>query len=83
MHYSQPCSNPQKSPYNVYILGSVGEWLQVDLKTPIKVTGVVTQGRANADQWITTFNVAYGNSSSCLPIIQDENGNDMVGYLVY
>ena len=33
--------------------------MQVDFKKDVQITGVVTQGRANVDQWVTLFNVQY------------------------
>ncbi|XP_076820968.1 lactadherin-like [Clavelina lepadiformis] len=53
-----------------------GEWLQVDLRTPTTVTGVVTQGAAGL--WVTSFKISFGNSTNQLQVIQDVDGNDMI-----
>ena len=36
------------------------QWLQVDLGRTMKITGIVTQGRQDRDQWVTAFWVYYG-----------------------
>ena len=35
------------------------QWFQVDFRRPTKVTKVVTQGRQNANQWVTQYRLAY------------------------
>ena len=60
------------------ILDSVGQWIEVDLKTHTFVTGVATQGRYDYSQWVTSYKIAYGNSTTTLQTIQDSNGNDVV-----
>ncbi|CAK0892175.1 unnamed protein product, partial [Prorocentrum cordatum] len=37
---------------------SVGQWMQMDLGAAMSVRGVVTQGRANWNQWVTKYQVA-------------------------
>ncbi|XP_076817811.1 lactadherin-like [Clavelina lepadiformis] len=55
-----------------------GDWIQVDLKVPTFVTAVVTQGRPHDhEQWVTSYKIAYGNSTETLQIIQ-ENGSDVI-----
>ncbi|XP_077973354.1 lactadherin-like isoform X2 [Styela clava] len=49
----------------------VGEWLLVDLGKPTMVGGVISQGRHDHDQWIKTFTISCGYSSSTLKLIQD------------
>ncbi|CAK8671087.1 unnamed protein product [Clavelina lepadiformis] len=61
-----PHSSKQQTP---------GEWLQVDLRTPTTVTGVVTQG--GGAWWVTSFKILFGNSTNHLQVIQDVDGNDM------
>ena len=41
---------------------TVGEWYQMDNGKIANITGVVIQGRKNADQWVTTFRVKYRGS---------------------
>ena len=60
---------------------AVGEWIQVDLKTPTPVVAVVTQGLnypGSAQYWLTTYKISYGNSTSSLQLIQNRNGGEMV-----
>ena len=45
-------------------LRRAGEWIQVDLRSPKYVTGVITQGRADLDEWITSYKIAYFNTKS-------------------
>lgn len=35
------------------------QWFQVDFRRPTKVTNVATQGRQNANQWVTQYRLAY------------------------
>ena len=52
--------------------------MQIDLKTPYRVTGVVTQGRPRGDlQHILSYKISYGNQTN-LQILQDASGNDVV-----
>lgn len=40
----------------------VNQWLQVDLGDMYtRVTGLATQGRNNADQWVTKYKLQYSN----------------------
>ena len=61
-------------------------WLQVDLGSPTRVVGVITQGRPNNDeweQWVTSYKMLYGNSTSTLEKIQNQDsGADLVSYKV-
>ncbi len=42
---------------------NVDQWLQIDLISPNpKVTGVATQGRDAADQWVTKYKQQYSNN---------------------
>ena len=41
---------------------TIGEWYQIDNGKIANITGVVIQGRKNADQWVTTFRVKYRGS---------------------
>ncbi|KAL9974957.1 hypothetical protein ACROYT_G012069 [Oculina patagonica] len=36
------------------------QWLQVDLQQRTRVTGIATQGRHDADQWVTEYKLQYG-----------------------
>ena len=39
---------------------NTNQWLQVELAHPAKITGVATQGRYDAYQWVTTYAVSHG-----------------------
>jgi len=39
----------------------VGQWIQVDLNRVTKVTGIATQGRTNANQWVTKYKLQYSS----------------------
>ena len=42
----------------------VNQWLKIDLGTPTTVTKVATQGRQDADQWITSYTLSYSLAGS-------------------
>ena len=67
-----------------FILGEVGQWIQVDLSAPLVVTGVVTQGRHSIqfDQWVESYKIAFGNSTNALQGIKNKNGTDQVSKIV-
>ncbi|XP_077985570.1 EGF-like repeat and discoidin I-like domain-containing protein 3 [Glandiceps talaboti] len=56
---------------------AAGQWLQVDLVQPRKVTKVATQGRGDADQWVTSYKLNYGDGSSW-KTVTEANGNAKV-----
>ncbi|GIY76924.1 EGF-like repeat and discoidin I-like domain-containing protein 3 [Caerostris extrusa] len=39
------------------------QFLQVDLLEPVKVTGIITKGDPEIQQWVKSYNVAYSNDS--------------------
>lgn len=55
-----------KSFFFFFLLARNNDYLQVDLRTAKKVTGVVTQGRArnDVDQWVTSYKVSYSNDGT-------------------
>ncbi|XP_077974516.1 lactadherin-like [Styela clava] len=56
---------------------TIGEWHQVDFKTLKPIGGVVTQGSPDANNWVRSFKISYGNSTSEMITIR-ENGSDKV-----
>eukprot|EP00121_Abeoforma_whisleri_P012785 Awhi_evm1s11804 len=38
---------------------TIGNYYQINLGSITAIAGVVLQGRANSDQWVTTFTVEY------------------------
>ena len=57
------------------------QWLQVDIGSPIRVVGMITQGRSRSiNQWASSYKIRYGNSTSNLVTIQNqESSGDLVG----
>ena len=51
------------------------QWLEVDMKRPMKITKITTQGRANADQWITAYQIGYSQIGYRFVLYQDVYGN--------
>ncbi|XP_076817814.1 lactadherin-like isoform X1 [Clavelina lepadiformis] len=55
-------------------------WLQVDLESPTYVIGLTTQGRPGTNQYnqfVTSYKISYGNSTTSLQVIQ-KDGADLV-----
>ncbi|XP_077975065.1 adipocyte enhancer-binding protein 1-like isoform X2 [Styela clava] len=55
----------------------IGHWIQVDFGKPLSITGVVTQGRRDSDQWVKSFKVSCGNSTDAMKFIVKQ-GNEQV-----
>ncbi|CAH3132495.1 unnamed protein product [Porites lobata] len=49
------------------------QWLQVDLGKKTEVTGIKTQGRYNAHQWVKSYRVSYSNDGSTFQIYKENN----------
>ena len=49
------------------------QWLQIDLgANDTRVTGVATQGRQDADQWVTSYKLQYGNDGLYFQYYKDQ-----------
>ena len=35
------------------------QFLQIDMRVPMKVTSIATQGRSDANQWVTKYMLSY------------------------
>ena len=46
-------------------------WVQIDLGKPTLVNGVVTQGRGNANQWVTTFKVGTSTDGKTFDLVNN------------
>jgi lactadherin len=57
---------------------SPSEWLQVDLGVAAKITGVMTQGRSNGAEWVTSFMVSYSLDAFYWQYVKDLYGNQRV-----
>ncbi|ESN93061.1 hypothetical protein HELRODRAFT_69833, partial [Helobdella robusta] len=57
---------------------SSSEWLLVDLGVAAKITGVMTQGRGDGNEWVTSFMVTYSIDASRWNYVVDTYGNQKV-----
>ncbi|CAH1785822.1 unnamed protein product [Owenia fusiformis] len=57
---------------------SSSEWLQIDLGVGAKVTGVMTQGRGDGIEWVTSFMVSYSMDAFHWQYVTDQYGNQRV-----
>ncbi|KAM4592958.1 retinoschisin 1a [Odontesthes bonariensis] len=57
------------------------QWLQIDLKEVMVVSGILTQGRCDAEEWITKYSVQYRTDDKLNWIYyKDQTGNNRVFY---
>ncbi|XP_067287878.1 retinoschisin 1a [Pseudorasbora parva] len=57
------------------------QWLQIDLKEVKVVSGILTQGRCDSDEWVTKYTVQYRTSEKLNWIYyKDQTGNNRVFY---
>lgn len=57
------------------------QWLQIDLKQVMVVSGILTQGRCDADEWITKYSVQYRTDDKLNWIYyKDQAGNNRVSW---
>ncbi|XP_012675102.1 retinoschisin 1a [Clupea harengus] len=57
------------------------QWLQIDLKGEKVVSGILSQGRCDADEWITKYSVQYRTNDSLNWVYyKDATGNNRVFY---
>ncbi|CAH1802614.1 unnamed protein product [Owenia fusiformis] len=52
------------------------QWIQADLGSLMQVNGVVTQGRADYNQWVTSYKVYYSTDGSSFELIA-KDGNQI------
>ncbi|KAK2165453.1 hypothetical protein LSH36_50g07025 [Paralvinella palmiformis] len=57
---------------------SSSEWLQVDLGVAAKITGVMTQGRGDGTEWVTSFMMSYSLDAFHWQYVTDLYGNQRV-----
>ena len=58
----------------------VNQWLQIDFKYKATVTDILTQGRRDANQWVTSYTVAYSNDGRNFKTYKGEKGQDKVNH---
>ncbi|XP_041647407.1 retinoschisin-like [Cheilinus undulatus] len=57
------------------------QWIQIDLKEVAVVSGILTQGRCDADEWITKYSVQYRSVETLNWVYyKDQTGNNRVFY---
>ncbi|CAF0722018.1 unnamed protein product [Didymodactylos carnosus] len=57
---------------------SDSEWLQIDLGISAKISGVLIQGRANKEEYVTSFMISYSTDAFRWQYIVDRYGNQKV-----
>ncbi|UJR21404.1 hypothetical protein I4U23_024494 [Adineta vaga] len=57
---------------------SDSEWLQIDLGISAKISGVLTQGRANKDEYVTSFMISYSTDAYRWQYLVDQYGNQKI-----
>ena len=58
-------------------------WIQVDFSGNVVAEGVVTQGRHNTDQWVTSYRVQYKkDGEDHFQTVLDENNQPKVIYFM-
>ena len=56
-----------------------GEWVGVKFAQLTEVSGIMTQGRQDYDQWVKRFKVGYTiTEGGAVKFIKDEQGHDKV-----
>lgn len=55
------------------------QWLQIDLKEVKEVSGILTQGRCDSDEWMTKYTVQYRTNEKLNWVYyKDQTGNNRV-----
>ncbi|CAF0938475.1 unnamed protein product [Adineta steineri] len=57
---------------------SDSEWLQIDLGITAKISGVLTQGRANIDEYVTSYMISYSPDAFRWQYLVDQYGNQKI-----
>ncbi|GFW41621.1 EGF-like repeat and discoidin I-like domain-containing protein 3 [Trichonephila clavipes] len=80
--------NPELSPVNSRLdsdtawvpeLGDREPYVQVDLIVPTNITGLMTRGRNDANEWVKTYEIAYSDDGEHWIDPDDLSGNEKVG----
>ena len=54
------------------------QWIMADLHQMKYVGSITTQGRQDAEQWVTSYTLCYGSDSITFQCIQDINNEDRI-----
>ncbi|CAH8519996.1 unnamed protein product [Schistosoma turkestanicum] len=57
---------------------SSSEWLQIDLGVQALVTGIMTQGRGDGSEWVTSFMVSYSDDAMHWKFVTDQYANQKI-----
>ncbi|CAH8542287.1 unnamed protein product [Dicrocoelium dendriticum] len=57
---------------------SSSEWLQIDLGVRALVTGIMTQGRGDSSEWVTSFMLSYSDDAIHWKFITDQYANQKI-----
>ncbi|THD27537.1 Coagulation factor 5 8 type C terminal [Fasciola hepatica] len=57
---------------------SSSEWLQIDLGVRALVTGIMTQGRGDGSEWVTSFMISYSDDATYWKFITDQYANQKI-----
>ncbi|XP_071483328.1 uncharacterized protein [Diadema antillarum] len=74
-------ANPQEGEYPGAWLPEFNDhnqWIGVDLRHKHRVAGIITQGREDADQWVTSFTVSYRNNNDEWTFVGDCKGDEKI-----
>ncbi|XP_034290236.1 retinoschisin isoform X1 [Pantherophis guttatus] len=57
------------------------QWLQIDVKEIKVISGIITQGRCDADEWMTKYSVQYRTDENLNWVYyKDQTGNNRIFY---
>ncbi|XP_076369994.1 hemocytin-like isoform X2 [Tachypleus tridentatus] len=54
------------------------QYLQIDFRTPRTITGVITQGRDDADEWVTSFMMLVSNDTEAWIPLYGKDGEEKI-----
>ena len=58
---------------NLVVMLSENQWFQMDLGPPTLVNGIVTKGRGDKKNWVTSYSVSYSNDTQIWFYYKDSN----------
>ncbi|KAG8137313.1 hypothetical protein E2320_004577, partial [Naja naja] len=77
------CSNPEQYTGCAWLskYQDTNQWLQIDLKEIKVISGIITQGRCDADEWMTKYSVQYRTDENLNWVYyKDQTGNNRIFY---
>ena len=58
---------------NQVVILSENQWFQMDLGPPTLINGIVTKGRGDKKNWVTSYSVSYSNDTQIWFYYKDSN----------